>query len=218
MPYQIDGKCIYHKHLDGTRGDKVGCTKGDVHNYMAALQANSGEHSEGRIKELKEFLNHVKKRVVRETYEGADKSNFWKRHKNIQRNEAGSFFVVTNPNIHSTIDDILFLSDPVHFANQIRGGLKEEEIYGFYKSKSKAIKTAQKLLKVRDAQSMEQHGVNTAKINQLEQEIAGLKDSMQMHLDKASDEPGTADSNHADASSILDQIKEKESQLKDLQP
>jgi hypothetical protein len=36
MPYEIRGKCIYKK--DG--GAKVGCTKGDVHKYMAALHTN----------------------------------------------------------------------------------------------------------------------------------------------------------------------------------
>lgn len=39
MPYEIKGKCIYKK--DG--GAKVGCTKGDVHKYMAALHANVDE-------------------------------------------------------------------------------------------------------------------------------------------------------------------------------
>ena len=39
MPYEIKGNCIYKK--DG--GAKVGCTKGDVHKYMAALHANANE-------------------------------------------------------------------------------------------------------------------------------------------------------------------------------
>ncbi len=39
MPYEIKGKCIYKK--DG--GAKVGCTKGDVHKYLAALHANANE-------------------------------------------------------------------------------------------------------------------------------------------------------------------------------
>lgn len=39
MPYEIRGKCIYRKDT----GAKVGCTKGDVHKYMAALLANTHE-------------------------------------------------------------------------------------------------------------------------------------------------------------------------------
>jgi hypothetical protein len=39
MPYKIKGNCIYKKNA----GKKVGCTKGPVKKYMAALQANVKE-------------------------------------------------------------------------------------------------------------------------------------------------------------------------------
>jgi hypothetical protein len=39
MPYKVKGQCIYKK--DG--GAKVGCTKGDVNKYLAALHANVDE-------------------------------------------------------------------------------------------------------------------------------------------------------------------------------
>lgn len=39
MPYEVRGKCIYKK--DG--GTKVGCTKGSVKKYLAALHANVDE-------------------------------------------------------------------------------------------------------------------------------------------------------------------------------
>jgi len=39
MPYKVKGKCVYKK--DG--GAKVGCTKGDVNKYLAALHANADE-------------------------------------------------------------------------------------------------------------------------------------------------------------------------------
>jgi hypothetical protein len=39
MPYEVKGKCIYKK--DG--GAKVGCTKGSVKKYLAALHANADE-------------------------------------------------------------------------------------------------------------------------------------------------------------------------------
>lgn len=42
MPYEIRGKCIYRKDT----GKKVGCTDGDVHKYMAALQANTKDESQ----------------------------------------------------------------------------------------------------------------------------------------------------------------------------
>ena len=57
MPYTIRGKCIYKK--DG--GTKVGCTKGNVHRYMAALHANANESVEPE-----EDLNEIRK-IIRQT-------------------------------------------------------------------------------------------------------------------------------------------------------
>jgi hypothetical protein len=36
MPYEARGKCVYKKDT----GKKVGCTKGSVQKYLAALHAN----------------------------------------------------------------------------------------------------------------------------------------------------------------------------------
>jgi hypothetical protein len=38
MPYESKGKCVYKK-----TGKKVGCTKGSVKKYLAALHANVKE-------------------------------------------------------------------------------------------------------------------------------------------------------------------------------
>lgn len=40
MPYKVKGNCVFHK---GTN-KKVGCTKGDVNKYLAALHANVDEN------------------------------------------------------------------------------------------------------------------------------------------------------------------------------
>ena len=42
MPYEIKGKCTFKKRT----GKKVGCTKGSVKKYLAALQANVQESSQ----------------------------------------------------------------------------------------------------------------------------------------------------------------------------
>jgi hypothetical protein len=43
MPYSIDrkNKCVYKKKSDGSRGEKVGCTKGSLDDYIAALQMHA---------------------------------------------------------------------------------------------------------------------------------------------------------------------------------
>jgi hypothetical protein len=40
MPYKVKGQCVYKKDT----GAKVGCTKGDVNKYLAALHANVDEN------------------------------------------------------------------------------------------------------------------------------------------------------------------------------
>ena len=39
MPYSVDkkSKCVFHKNPDGSRGKKVGCTKGSLKKYLSAL-------------------------------------------------------------------------------------------------------------------------------------------------------------------------------------
>mgnify|MGYP005811907453 FL=1 len=44
MPYVVDGKCVYKKKADGSKGKKVGCTDGDVNDYLAALHTHANEN------------------------------------------------------------------------------------------------------------------------------------------------------------------------------
>lgn len=69
MPYEARGKCVYKK--DG--GAKVGCTKGSVKKYLAALHANADEsvEPEDAIIETKndltsETTKDLIKRLIRE--------------------------------------------------------------------------------------------------------------------------------------------------------
>ena len=47
MPYVARGKCVYKK----TTGKKVGCTKGSVKKYLAALHANAESTKPSLFKE-----------------------------------------------------------------------------------------------------------------------------------------------------------------------
>ena len=42
MPYEVKGQCVYKKDS----GTEVGCTKGDVDDYLAALHTNVDESTE----------------------------------------------------------------------------------------------------------------------------------------------------------------------------
>jgi len=65
MPYTIKGKCIYKKDT----GKKVGCTKGSVKKYMAALHSNVKEDIMKKFYEISQILN--------ESSNPPDKIHFW---------------------------------------------------------------------------------------------------------------------------------------------
>lgn len=64
----------------------------------------------------------------------------------LETDEIGRFWVVTRPSRDSEVIDICFESDILYLANQIRGGLKEIDIIGFYRNEKKATDRAKKLI------------------------------------------------------------------------
>ncbi len=72
------------------------------------------------------------------------------------KDEVGKFFVVEKPRSkNATMEDIVFESDVFYFANQIRGGLKFENIIGLYKQKSDARREGMEALKAYQSQLKE---------------------------------------------------------------
>ena len=61
--------------------------------------------------------------------------------------EVGKFFVVTAPTSRSMRTDIVFETDIMGMFRQIKGGLNEKDIIGFYKNEAKANKVAKGLIK-----------------------------------------------------------------------
>ena len=61
MPYKAKGKCVYKKTKDGKMGAKVGCTKGDVKQYLKALYANDPKAAKDELKEIVEAFSIGKK-------------------------------------------------------------------------------------------------------------------------------------------------------------
>ena len=62
--------------------------------------------------------------------------------------EIGKFFVVEKPKSKGdTIEDLVFESTVLYFANQVRGGLNEKDVLGIYKQKSDARRAATEAIK-----------------------------------------------------------------------
>jgi hypothetical protein len=62
MPYKVKGKCVYKKDT----GKKVGCTKGSVKKYLAALHANANESLDYELTEenLEEMVRKEIEKII----------------------------------------------------------------------------------------------------------------------------------------------------------
>lgn len=103
MPYIVSGKCVYKKNLDGSRGKKVGCTKGSVKAYLKALYSNVSENKDliGRIRRISEMNDFsVRTKLTQLLYErlvGDYDVNEVKYHGDVYHGtifEGGDFFEI----------------------------------------------------------------------------------------------------------------------------
>jgi len=67
VPYKTKGKCVYKKDT----GKKVGCTKGSVKKYLAALHMNANESIDQEL--TKEDLEEMIKEELEKLYFDLDK-------------------------------------------------------------------------------------------------------------------------------------------------
>ena len=71
MPYTSVGKCVYKKNKSGDRGAKVGCTRGDVHQYLRALYASDPKAAKNEIAEIRgSLIEATKYAELEENYIG----------------------------------------------------------------------------------------------------------------------------------------------------
>ena len=72
MPYTTSGKCVYKKKKDGSKGKKVGCTKGSVKKYLGALYVHADEGLDKNLseEELKLIIREELKTFLKERDNG----------------------------------------------------------------------------------------------------------------------------------------------------
>ena len=93
------------------------------------------------MKKLLDLLNEV---------EEAEKSYLKpvKEEKSPMVDEIGKFFVTEKPKSkEDKIEDLVFESTVLYFANQVRGGLEEKNVLGIYKQKSDVRRAAADAIK-----------------------------------------------------------------------
>jgi hypothetical protein len=170
MPYthkKVGSKFVVYK-----KGKKVGETEGTktaLNKYLAALHI--ADKKTAKKESIKESADQPVKEVQRP--EMVD--------------EVGSFWVVTRPNQQSTMEDVVFESSVLHFANQIRGGLYEDEVIGLYKDEAKAVKTADQLIAGIQNKLKEIENKKVAVTSKIEETIKKLQKEVNRCMEEGDD-------------------------------
>jgi len=198
MPYTSVGKCVYKKAEDGKRGEKVGCTKGAIKDYLAALYASDKNEAKLAHKEIKEALQGD----VDPTTSALNIDD-----------QLGTFFIVQKPTKDSTVENIVAEGDLFTAANMFKRGLDFDNVFGLYKTAEKAQKVGESLIKEMRNQMRENLKLGEDKVSELQQEIDDTKVEIEHHIQSAMTEPGTRDARFADAERLLDDLKVKEAML-----
>jgi hypothetical protein len=198
MPYTSVGKCVYKKNEDGKRGEKVGCTKGAIKDYLAALYASDKNEAKLAHQEIKEALQG-----------NVDPTT---AALNID-DQLGTFFIVQKPTKDAAIENIVYEGDLFTIANLFKRGLDFDNVFGLYKTAEKAQRVGESLIKEMRNQMRENLKAGDVKVSELEQDIQDTKMEIENHMQSAMTEPGTRDARFADAERLLDVLKEKEAML-----
>lgn len=198
MPYTAVGKCVYKKNEDGKRGEKVGCTKGAIKDYLAALYASDKNEAVKAAKEIKESLQDNVDPTTAAL--GID-------------DQLGSFFIVQKPTKDSTVENIVAEGDLFTIANLFKRGLDFDNVFGLYKTADKAQRIGEKLISEMRKQMRENLKLGENKAAELEDDINLIKQEIEHHMQAAMSEPGTRDAHFADAEKLLDDLKKKEAEL-----
>jgi hypothetical protein len=198
MPYTVVGKCVYKKTEDGKRGEKVGCTKGAIKDYLAALYASEKNEAIKAAKEIKEALQDNVDPTTSAL--GID-------------DQLGSFFIVQKPTKDSTVENIVAEGDLFTITNLFKRGLNFDNIFGLYKTAEKAQRIGERLINEMRKQMRENCKLGENKAVELEDDINLIKQEIEHHIQSAMSVPGTRDAHFADAEKLLDDLKKKEAEL-----
>jgi hypothetical protein len=198
MPYTSVGKCVYKKNEDGKRGEKVGCTKGAIKDYLAALYASDKNEAKLAHQQIKEALQ--------------DNVDPTTAALNID-DQLGTFFIVQKPTKDAAVENIVCEGDLFTIANLFKRGLDFDNVFGLYKTAEKAQRVGESLIKEMRNQMRENLKAGDVKVSELQQDIDDTKMEIENHMQSAMTEPGTRDARFADAERLLDVLKEKEAML-----
>lgn len=102
MPYKVKNKCIYKVNKDGTLGKRVGCTKGNVQKYLAALRINA--ESKGKI--MKQTTEQKVREIIREEISNLKETEYPDNPQNKRNEELAIKFITSEVNSLDEIESV----------------------------------------------------------------------------------------------------------------
>jgi hypothetical protein len=201
MPYSIDhkNKCVYKKNSDGTRGEKVGCTKGSLKSYVAALQIHAESKQYIKKKLIKEMDDQKNPEIV-EPIDGAITQIYA-----VQKPYAGCELT----SLVQPIDPLLgigaghtVVSDQVHalFADEHTAQKIATELYEDYIEKQAAL---------------EEKKDTTAK--KIKSTVDALEKKRKEHMDAAKEDPKNASKHRQEIAVLANKIDDLMTKLEKIE-
>lgn len=202
MPYSVDhkNKCVYKKKQDGSRGEKVGCTKGDLKAYLAKLhmiEPSKNMKKENKITLGKAILRLPATKLIKESVRG------------LQPVDDLQFWVVLKPKSYeSNIKDICTEVTPFQFNQMCGAGLSPDQVHGFYIDEPEAQSTAKQLLVDLQDKALALEAKKEEVTAALQKKMNELQKLAEMHMKAMKSEPDKAGEHHVKAESYLSKLKE----------
>lgn len=160
--------------------------------FMFATQPKTAEKWAKETPNMKKLPQKVKTEVKQPAV--ANTINFWVVEKaNTPQEDPNSLY---------------FKTDPIGFANQMRGGLTVGDIYGFYVDEDEAINAAHDQVTAifEAAKALEEKKATVA--DKLQKTIDALQKKAEQHMKMVKKEPENADKHHEQAEKAMARIKE----------
>lgn len=192
MPYSIDhkNKCVYKKKKDGSRGEKVGCTKGSLKDYVAALQI----HAESKI---------MKKKSLKEALEQIDGA-------------LTQVFAVQKPYAGCTLTSLVKPIDPL-LGIGAGHSIVPDQIHGVFADKDQAQDVANELFEMhlqKETALEEKKDTATKKIQTV---IDSLEKKRKEHMDLAKENPKEASKHREHIAQLVSKIDDLMTKLEKIE-
>jgi len=192
MPYSIDrkNKCIYKKKSDGTRGKKVGCTKGDIDDYLAALHIHADEN----------------KKVMKEDIE-------------MQKTIPGSLntlYAVQKPYTGCQLTSLVKPIDPLVGLGPDHQ-IQRDQIHAVYPDKDLANDVANDLFEEYKKKSYALEEKKDDVVNKIKKAIDTLEKKRKEHMEMAKEDPKSAGSHREKVAVIVNKVDDLMSKLEKIE-